>query len=65
MVLRDKKKEEKKKRDEQAKADAKAKADAPVFAEVKTTVAFDGQTASADGRYRAINGRLVGEWLQL
>jgi hypothetical protein len=41
------------------KAPAKAKADAPVFAEVKTAVAFDGQTASADGRYRAINGRLV------
>ena len=35
------------------------KADAPVFVEVKEPVAFDGQTASSDGRYRAINGRLV------
>lgn len=35
------------------------KADAPVFVEVKEAVTFDGKTASPDGRYRAINGRLV------
>ena len=35
------------------------KADAPVFVEVKEATAFDGQTATPDGRYRAINGRLV------
>ena len=37
----------------------KAKADAPVFVEVKTAENFDGKTASGDGRFRAINGRLV------
>jgi lysophospholipase L1-like esterase len=35
------------------------KPDAPVFVEIKEAIAFDGQTASNDGRYRAINGRLV------
>jgi lysophospholipase L1-like esterase len=35
------------------------KADAPVFVEVKEAATFDGKTASPDGRYRAINGRLV------
>ncbi len=39
---------------------AKAKAaDAPVFVEVATAVNFDGKTATPDGRYRAIAGRLV------
>ncbi|MBL9189434.1 MAG: DUF1080 domain-containing protein [Opitutaceae bacterium] len=39
---------------------AKAKAaDAPVFVEVATAVSFDGKTSTPDGRYRAINGRLV------
>jgi lysophospholipase L1-like esterase len=37
----------------------KAKPDAPVFVEVKEPVTFDGKTVSDDGRYRAINGRLV------
>ncbi len=37
----------------------KAKADAPVFVEVKAAEKFDGKVASGDGRYRAINGRLV------
>lgn len=32
---------------------------APVFVEVKEAVSFDGKTASDDGRYRAIHGRLV------
>jgi lysophospholipase L1-like esterase len=33
--------------------------DAPVFVEVKEAVSFDGKQASSDGRYVAINGRLV------
>lgn len=33
--------------------------DAPMVVEIKTEEKFDGQTASSDGRYRAINGRLV------
>ncbi|MFM7750206.1 MAG: GDSL-type esterase/lipase family protein [Opitutaceae bacterium] len=37
----------------------KAKADAPVFVEVKAAENFDGKVATGDGRYRAINGRLV------
>ncbi len=41
------------------KAPAKPRPDAPVFVEVKEAAAFDGQTASLDGRYRAVNGRLV------
>lgn len=32
---------------------------APLFVEVKDDQSFDGKTASDDGRYRAINGRLV------
>ena len=32
---------------------------APVFAVVKETINFDGKTESNDGRYQAINGRLV------
>lgn len=32
---------------------------APLLVEVKSDQSFDGQTESADGRYRAINGRLV------
>jgi lysophospholipase L1-like esterase len=32
---------------------------APLFVEVKADQSFDGLTESADGRYRAINGRLV------
>jgi lysophospholipase L1-like esterase len=35
------------------------KPDAPVFVEVTEAATFDGRTASPDGRYRAINGRLV------
>ncbi|HEX4148918.1 MAG TPA: family 16 glycoside hydrolase, partial [Pirellulales bacterium] len=41
------------------KQPAKPKPDAPVFVEIKEAVAFEGQTSSPDGRYRAINGRLV------
>lgn len=41
------------------KQPAHPRADAPVFVEVKEAAAFDGKTASDDGRYRAINGRLV------
>ena len=33
--------------------------DAPVFVEIKEPINFDGQTVSSDGRYAAINGRLV------
>ena len=32
---------------------------APLFVEVKADQSFEGRTESADGRYRAINGRLV------
>ena len=35
------------------------KPNAPLFVEVKAAESFDGKTASSDGRYRAINGRLV------
>lgn len=38
---------------------AKMKAGGPEFAVVKHAVSFDGKTASIDGRYRAIHGRLV------
>jgi len=38
---------------------ANPKPDAPFFVDVTEPVSFDGQKASADGRYRAINGRLV------
>lgn len=41
------------------KAPKNPKADAPVFVEVNEAASFDGQTSSPDGRYRAINGRLV------
>ncbi|HEX3871153.1 MAG TPA: GDSL-type esterase/lipase family protein, partial [Pirellulales bacterium] len=41
------------------KAPKNPKADAPAFVEVTEAAAFDGKTASPDGRYRAINGRLV------
>lgn len=41
------------------KAPKNPKADAPVFVEVTEAANFDGLTASPDGRYRAINGRLV------
>jgi len=37
----------------------KPRPNAPVFVEVKQAVAFDGKTASDDGRYVAVNGRLV------
>lgn len=40
-------------------ANPNPKPDAPVFVEIKEPIVFDGQTASNDGRYRAINGRLV------
>ena len=41
------------------KAQKVPKPDAPMFVEVKVDQSFDGKTESADGRYRAINGRLV------
>lgn len=41
------------------KQPANPKADAPVFVEIRQAADFDGKTASPDGRYRAINGRLV------
>ncbi|HIF00713.1 MAG TPA: DUF1080 domain-containing protein [Fuerstia sp.] len=37
----------------------KPRPNAPVFVEIKEAVSFDGKTASDDGRYVAINGRLV------
>lgn len=37
----------------------KSRPNAPVFVEIKEAVSFDGKTASDDGRYVAINGRLV------
>ncbi|MEM7602636.1 MAG: GDSL-type esterase/lipase family protein [Verrucomicrobiota bacterium] len=41
------------------KAPKKPRPDMPVFVEIKEPVAFDGETLSGDGRYEAINGRLV------
>ncbi len=41
------------------KAPKAPKPDAPLVVEIKTEEKFDGQIASSDGRYRAINGRLV------
>ncbi len=41
------------------KAPKTPKPDAPLVVEIKAEEKFDGQTASSDGRYRAINGRLV------
>ena len=38
---------------------ANPRPDAPVFVEIKEAVAFDGKTESSDGRYAAINGRLI------
>lgn len=35
------------------------KPDAPVFVEIKEPVNFDGKDSTPEGRYRAINGRLV------
>ena len=37
----------------------KPRPNAPVFVEINEAVAFDGKTSSSDGRYEAINGRLV------
>lgn len=37
----------------------KSRPNAPVFVEIKEAVSFDGKTVSHDGRYEAINGRLV------
>ncbi|MEY4307675.1 MAG: hypothetical protein RJA95_1043 [Verrucomicrobiota bacterium] len=41
------------------KAPKVPKPDAPMVVEIKAEEKFDGRTASSDGRYRAINGRLV------
>jgi lysophospholipase L1-like esterase len=41
------------------KAPKAPKPNAPLFVEVKQAESFDGKTESSDGRYRAINGRLV------
>jgi lysophospholipase L1-like esterase len=41
------------------KAPKAPKPNAPLFVEVKQAEDFDGKTESSDGRYRAINGRLV------
>ena len=41
------------------KAPKTPKPNAPLFVEVKQPQSFDGKTESSDGRYRAINGRLV------
>jgi CubicO group peptidase (beta-lactamase class C family)/lysophospholipase L1-like esterase len=41
------------------KQPARPRPDAPVFVEIKEAVTFDGKTESSDGRYAAINGRLV------
>jgi lysophospholipase L1-like esterase len=38
---------------------AAPKPGSPVFPEVKEAITFDGKTESNDGRYRAVNGRLV------
>lgn len=35
------------------------KPDAPVFVDISEAVSFDGQSVTPDGRYAAINGRLV------
>ena len=37
----------------------KPRPNAPVFVEIKEAVSFDGKRASNDGRYVAVNGRLV------
>ncbi len=41
------------------KANAKINPDAPVVPVVDKAIQFDGQTASPDGRYVALNGRLI------
>jgi lysophospholipase L1-like esterase len=41
------------------KAPKVPKPDAPLVVEIKAEEKFDGKTESSDGRYRAINGRLV------
>ena len=41
------------------KQPAAPRPDAPVFVEIKEAVSFDKKTASSDGRYVAVNGRLV------
>jgi len=41
------------------KAPKAPKPDSPFIVEIKTEEKFDGQATSSDGRYRAINGRLV------
>jgi len=41
------------------KAPKTPKPDAPMVVEIKADEKFDGQAASSDGRYRAVNGRLV------
>jgi lysophospholipase L1-like esterase len=41
------------------KAPKAPKPDAPVVVEVKADERFDGRAESSDGRYRAVNGRLV------
>lgn len=41
------------------KAPKAPKPDAPFIVEIKAEEKFDGQATSSDGRYRAINGRLV------
>lgn len=41
------------------KQPAKPKPDAPVFVEIAQAADFDGKTSTPDGRYRAVNGRLV------
>jgi lysophospholipase L1-like esterase len=41
------------------KAPKNPKPNAPLFVEVRQPEDFDGKTESSDGRYRAINGRLV------
>ncbi len=47
------------KKTEPRKPPANPKPDAPVFVDVPEAVSFDGKTESSDGRYVAINGRLV------
>ncbi len=41
------------------KAPKNPRPDMPTFVEIKEAVSFDGKTESNDGRYAAINGRLV------
>lgn len=41
------------------KAPAQPKPGAPVVVDVPEAISFEGKTASSDGRYRAMNGRLV------